>query len=150
MGVKCKDGVLLGAEKQIYSKLLVEHTNRRIFNVDKAIGMVVAGKIPDGRHLMSHSRTEAAKFLKDYALPISGRTLADRLSLYLNAYTLYNSVRPFGCTEIIASYSPDEGYGLYMLEPSGLYYGYSCCTAGKGRQTAKAQFEKHDFSKLSC
>ena len=37
-----------------------------------------------------------------------------------------------------------------MLEPSGLYYGYSCCTAGKGRQTAKAEFEKHDFSKMTC
>ena len=37
-----------------------------------------------------------------------------------------------------------------MLEPSGVYYGYSCCTAGKGRQIAKAQFEKNDFSKLTC
>lgn len=36
-----------------------------------------------------------------------------------------------------------------MLEPSGVYYGYSCCTSGKGRQTAKAQFEKTDFSKLT-
>ena len=59
-------------------------------------------------------------------------------------------MRPFGSSEIIASYSKDEGFGLYMLEPSGLYYGYSCCTAGKGRQTAKAQFEKIDFSKLTC
>ena len=58
-------------------------------------------------------------------------------------------MRPFGSSEIIASYSKDEGFGLYMLEPSGLYYGYSCCTAGKGRQTQKAQFEKIDFSKLT-
>lgn len=99
---------------------------------------------------MSHARSEASKFNKDFALLISGRTLADRLSLYLNAYTLYNSVRPFGSTEIIASYSEDEGYGLYMLEPSGTYYGYSCCTAGKGRQAAKAEFEKNDFSKMTC
>ena len=130
----------MGAEKQVFSKLLVDRTHRRIFNVDQSIGMVVCGKIPDGRHLMTHARTEATKFLKDFSLNISGRTLADRLSLYLNAYTLYNSVRPFGSTEILASYTEDEKYGLYMLEPSGTYYGYSCCTAGKGRQTAKAQF----------
>lgn len=37
-----------------------------------------------------------------------------------------------------------------MLEPSGAYYGYTACTAGKGRQTAKAEFEKTDFSKLTC
>lgn len=60
--------------------------------------MVITGKVPDGRHLMIHARSEAVKFYKDFALPISGKTLADRISLYLNAYTLYNSVRPFGST----------------------------------------------------
>lgn len=112
--------------------------------------MVVGGKIPDGRHLMSYGRNEAHKFQKDFEVPISGRTLADRISLYLNAHTLYNSVRPFGSTEIIASWDKLDGYGLYMLEPSGLYYGYTCCVAGKGRQTAKAQFEKVKFDTLSC
>lgn len=112
--------------------------------------MVICGKIPDGRHIMNYARSEANKFYKDFYVPITGKTLSNRLSLYLNAYTLYNSVRPFGSAEIIASYSNDEGFGLYMLEPSGVYYGYSCCTSGKGRQTAKAQFEKVDFSKLTC
>jgi 20S proteasome subunit alpha 7 len=75
---------------------LVDRTHRRIFNVDQSIGMVICGKIPDGRHLMNYGRNEATKFLKDFAIPITGRTLADRIALYLNAYTLYNSVRPFG------------------------------------------------------
>lgn len=99
---------------------------------------------------MTYARSESNKFFKDFAIPISGRTLSDRLSLYLNAHTLYNAVRPFGSTEILASYSKDDGYGLFMLEPSGTYYGYTCCTAGKGRQIAKAEFEKHDFSNLTC
>jgi 20S proteasome subunit alpha 7 len=150
VGVKCKDGVILGAEKLVFSKLLVEKTNKRIFNVDKNIGMAIAGKIPDGRHLMTHARNESSKFLKDFGVPIPGRTLCDRLSLYLNAFTLYNAVRPFGSAEIVASYNKTDGFGLYMLDVSGNYYGYSACTAGKGRQVAKAQFEKYDFSKLTC
>ena len=150
MGIKCKDGVVLGAEKQVFSKLLVERTNRRIYNVDRSVGMVLAGKIPDGRHIMTYARNECNKFYKDFAVPISGRTLSDRLCLYLGAHTLYNSVRPFGSAEIIASYDKLDGFGLYMLEPSGHYYGYSCCTAGKGRQTAKAEFEKTDFSQKTC
>ena len=56
MGVKCKDGVVLGAEKQVFSKLLIDHTNKRIYNVDRAIGLVIGGKIPDGRHLMTYAR----------------------------------------------------------------------------------------------
>jgi 20S proteasome subunit alpha 7 len=141
---------LLGAEKQVFSKLLVDHTNKRIYNVDRAVGVVITGKIPDGRHIMTYARNEASKFFKDFSVPISGRTLSDRLSLYLNAHTLYNAVRPFGSAEIIASYDKLDGFGLYMLEPSGHYFGYSCVTAGKGRQIAKAQFEKTDFSKLTC
>ena len=112
--------------------------------------MVVAGKIPDGRHIMNHARNEAGKFQKDFDIDIDGKTLAQRLALYLNAYTLANSVRPFGSSEIIASYTKEQGFGLYMMEPSGNYFGYSCCTAGKGRQTAKAEFERTDFSKLTC
>jgi len=116
----------------------VDGTNPRIFNVAKHVGMVVNGKVPDGKHIMNYGRQESHKFLKDYDVQIGGRTLANRLSLYLNAFTLYNEVRPFGSTEILASWNLDEGYGLYMLEPSGTYYGYGCCTSGKGRQTAKA------------
>jgi 20S proteasome subunit alpha 7 len=37
-----------------------------------------------------------------------------------------------------------------MLEPNGLYYGYSACTTGKGRQLAKSEFEKRNFDKLTC
>lgn len=47
---------------------------------------------------MTYARSESNKFFKDFAIPISGRTLGDRLSLYLNAHTLYNAVRPFGST----------------------------------------------------
>jgi 20S proteasome subunit alpha 7 len=56
VGVKCKDGILLGAEKLMYSKLLVEGTNPRIFSVSKHIGMAVNGKVPDGKHIVTHAR----------------------------------------------------------------------------------------------
>ena len=41
IGLRCKDGVILGAEKLITSNLLVEGTNRRIYNVDKHLGCVI-------------------------------------------------------------------------------------------------------------
>jgi 20S proteasome subunit alpha 7 len=33
-GVRCKDGVVLGCEKQVFSKLLVDNSNKRIYNID--------------------------------------------------------------------------------------------------------------------
>lgn len=90
------------------------------------------------------------------------------MGAYVQAYTLYNSVRPFGITGIIGGYDaetevsvdgsvgsgPKTGSGgkaqgvkeggpfLYMVEPSGLYWGYYGAATGKGRQAAKAELEK--------
>ena len=38
------------------------------------------------------------------------------------------------------------GPGLYMIEPSGSYWGYYGAATGKGRQAAKAELEKLDLS----
>lgn len=69
---------------------------------------------------------------------------------YLQAYTLYSSVRPFGITAIVGGWDSElelpvdgqvgsgpsigsggkvegktyGGPGLYMIEPSGMYWGY--------------------------
>ena len=118
--------------------------------MDEKIGLAICGKIPDGRHIMDYARNEAKKYGKEFDYPVTGKSLADRLGLYKNAHTLYNSARPFGSTEIIASYDEFEGLGLHMVEHTGLKYGYTACTAGKGRQIAKAEFEKRNFDKLTC
>lgn len=74
---------------------------------------------------------------------------------YVQAYTLYNSVRPFGITAIVGGWDSEAelpvdgqvgsgpksgsggkvvnakagGPGLYMIEPSGLYW---VCQAAQG------------------
>ena len=76
--------------------------------------------------------------------------LAGRLGGYVQAYTLYSSVRPFGVTTIVGGWDTEAelgvdgqvgegpksgsggkvedesvtrgGPGLYMIEPSGLYW----------------------------
>jgi 20S proteasome subunit alpha 7 len=91
---------------------------------------------------------------------------------YVQAYTLYSSVRPFGVTAIVGGWDTEAelpvdgqvgsgpksgsggkvegakagGPGLYMIEPSGLYWGYYGAATGKGRQAAKAELEKLDLT----
>lgn len=149
--MKCSDGIILGAEKLVFSKMLVEGTNRRVYNIDKRVGMAIAGRIPDGRHMVYYARKECGTYEKEFDIPIKGgRVLTERLGLYLNSYTLYGSVRAFGSNEIIASYDEFDGLSLFMLEPNGVFYGYTACTAGRGRQVAKAEFEKKDFIHRTC
>jgi len=53
-------------------------------------------------------------------LDVMWQVLADRLSMYMHAYTLYSFVRPFGCSLLLASYDNTDGAELYSIEPSGV------------------------------
>ena len=83
-----------------------------------------------------------------YKAPIPTSTLANRMGAYVQAYTMYSSVRPFGITGIVGGWDseaehevdgqvgsgPSTGAGgkqkgtkhggpfLYMIEPSGSYW----------------------------
>ncbi|PGH10840.1 hypothetical protein AJ80_07391 [Polytolypa hystricis UAMH7299] len=172
IGIRCKDGVVLAVEKIISSKLLKPGANKRIATVDRHIGIATSGLVPDGRHFVSRARDEAASWRSTYKGPISTSVLATRLGGYVQAYTLYSSVRPFGVTAIVGGWDTEielpvdgqvgagpksgsggkvegakaGGPGLYMIEPSGLYWGYYGAATGKGRQSAKAELEKLDLS----
>lgn len=154
VGIRCNDGVVLAVEKIIVSKLLKPGANKRIATVDRNVGIVTSGLLPDGRHLTSRARDEASSWRRTYKGPIPVSALAARLGGYVQAYTLYSSVRPFGVTAIMGGWdseleSPVDGQvgtgptsgaggkvtdddkngkisrggpGLYMIEPSGLYW----------------------------
>lgn len=49
------------------------------------------------------------------------QSLADRVGQYVQAYTLYSSVRPFGISAILGAVDKN-GPGLFVIEPSGVYY----------------------------
>ncbi|KAF2707153.1 proteasome component C1 [Pleomassaria siparia CBS 279.74] len=168
IGIRCKDGVVLALEKLITSKLLKPEANKRISTVDRNMGVVSSGLLPDGRHFVSRARDEAASWRQMYKGPIPTSALANRMGSYVQAYTLYSSVRPFGVTAIVGGWDaevevpvdgqvgsgPATGSGgkkdgakhggpfLYMIEPSGLYWGYYGAATGKGRQIAKSELEK--------
>ncbi|KAM7205544.1 Nucleophile aminohydrolase [Naviculisporaceae sp. PSN 640] len=172
IGIRCKDGVVLAVEKVVTSKLLKQGANKRIATVDRHLGVVYSGMVPDGRHLIDRARDEASSWRDTFKTPIPTADLASRMGGYLQAYTLYQSVRPFGVTAILGGFDselelpvdgevgsgpkcgaggkvPGKKHGgpfLYMIEPSGLYWGYYGAATGKGRQAAKAELEKLDLS----
>ncbi|KAN0126651.1 20S proteasome subunit [Russula decolorans] len=148
IGLRVKDGVVLAVEKLVHSKLLMPGANRRILTIDRHIGLTSSGLLADGRHISNRARDEAANYRDNYREPAPLKALSDRLSLYVQAYTLYSSVRPFGCSTILGGVDKD-GPSIYVIEPSGVFYGYHGAAIGKGRQLAKTELEKLKLSELS-
>lgn len=148
IGLKVKDGIVLAVEKLVHSKLLVPEANRRIQTIDRHIALATAGLLADGRHLSNRARDEAANYRETYNSPPPLKAVADRLGLYVQAYTLYSSVRPFGISTILGTVDQD-GPGLFVVEPSGVFFGYNGAAVGKGRQLAKTELEKLKLPELS-
>lgn len=147
VGIKCKDGVVFATEKLIGSRLLVANANKRIQTVERHIGVVSSGLVPDARHIVNRARQETLSYKSIFKKPIPIPQIASRLGHYVQMYTTANSVRPFGVSTIIGGVDP-KGYHLYMIEPSGVFWGYHGIAVGKGRQAAKSELEKLDLPNI--
>ena len=66
-----------------------------------------AGLLPDGKHFVTRARDEAANWRNTYKGPIPVASLANRMGSYVQAYTLYSSVRPFGISAIVAGWDAE-------------------------------------------
>lgn len=124
LGIKTPHGVLLATEKPRHSKLLKPHVNRRIETVDLHCGLAGAGFLPDIPALAKRAKEEAASHRETFyggeALPV--RVMAERLALYVHAYTLYSAVRPFGVSCLLAGVDDQKGPGLFLIEPDGTFH----------------------------
>jgi len=146
--IRVKNGVILAVEKIIVSKMLVEGSNKRIFRADRHVGVAAAGLVADARQLVNRARTESTNYLNFYGSRIPPKLLCDRLSGFVQMHTLYGYIRPFGCSILLGSYhnsSPE----LYMVEPSGISYGYYGCAIGKAKANARTEIEKLKLSQMT-
>lgn len=141
VGLRGKDGVVFAVEKLVTSKLYEAGANKRIFTVDRHVGVAVAGLLADARQVVETAKGEASNYRSDYNEPIPLKYLKDRVALYMHAYTLYSAFRPFGASLLMAAHEYD-GPQMYCIDPSGISWGYYGCAIGKAKQAAKTEMEK--------
>ena len=123
LGVRCKDGVILGVEKLIISKMLVEGSGRRVVAISEHMGAATAGLQPDARQLVLRARDEAKGYKQSYGEAAPPRLVAERMGGFMHLYTMYWSSRPFGASIILAGYdSETKAHELYLTEPTGAVF----------------------------
>ncbi|CAJ1365022.1 unnamed protein product [Effrenium voratum] len=143
LAICCKDGVVFAAEKFLLSKMLVPGTAKRIFPVHRRAGMSIAGMVADARQIVSRARSESTQYMSSYCEEIPPELLAERLGLFMHAYTLYWSVRPFGCSVLLGCVDQDtKKPSLFTIDPNGMVHKYTATAEGKGKQAAKTEIEK--------
>eukprot|EP00043_Microstomoeca_roanoka_P000658 m.28417 g.28417 ORF g.28417 m.28417 type:complete len:256 (+) comp10445_c0_seq1:230-997(+) len=150
IALRGKDGVVFAAENTIVSKLHETETIRRAVTVDRHIGLAFCGFLADGRSIANEARSLTTRYRDLYGHPMPVSKLDSELSGYMHMLTLYGGARPCGCSVFLGAYDPTLGAQLYMIEPSGVSWGYYGYALGKNKQPAHAEIEKLKTSDMSC
>ncbi len=136
IGISCPEGVVIGAEEKIESKLQNPNFTQKIYEIDEHIGAAVVGLSSDARVLIDEARIFAQSNRLLYDEPVDVEVVAKRIGDIKQIYTQHAGVRPFGVSIIFAGVDK-SGTQLFTTDPSGTYRSYKAVAIGIGREVAE-------------
>jgi len=136
LGLACSDGVVLGAEERIESKLQDPNVTWKLFEVDQHIGAAVVGLGSDARILIDQARIYAQSNRLMYDELIDVEIVTKRVGDIKQLYTQHAGVRPFGVSIIFGGVDK-TGSRLFATDPSGSYRGWKALAVGIGREVVE-------------
>ncbi len=141
LGITCKDGVVLMADKRITENLIIKESVKKIFIIDKQIIATAAGYISDARVLVKRCRLFAQQHKLTYGEKIDVEGIIKYISDMEQAYTQYGGIRPFGISFLMGGIDK-KGSQLFLTEPSGIYFKYKAKAIGIGSSDANKMLEE--------
>ena len=130
IGIVCKDGVVIVADKRIRDKLVASESSHKIFEVDEHIVAAAAGILSDARVLIDQAQILAQQNRVTYNAPIEPiaviRMIADRKQMS----TQYGGVRPYGVSILLGGVNKGEGH-LYATDVTGNFTAYKANAIGE-------------------
>ena len=141
VGVRCKEGVVLGAEEELESELQDPDFGWKLYQVDEHIGAAIVGFGSDGRVLVDQARIYAQSNRLLYDEPIDVEIVAKRICDIKQLYTQHAGVRPFGVCLIIGGIDK-TGPKIFITYPGGSYRSYKAVAMGRGRDVVESILKK--------
>jgi proteasome alpha subunit len=131
MGIACKDGIVLIADKRVVDKLMMPESIEKISQIDEHIGAVVSGLVSDGRILIERSQLKAQQHRVTYDTDPETLELVKDVCDLQQLCTQSGGLRPFGVSLMFAGIDDGEAK-LYVTEPSGIFFMYKAAVIGEG------------------
>lgn len=148
IGIVCKDGAILVADKRIAEKLIVSASVEKVFQVDEHIGATASGIISDGRILIEKSQVLAQQHRVTYDSPMQTETLVKEISNIKQLYTQVGGARPFGVS--ILFIGVDDEPHLYVTDPTGIFFEYKATAIGEAETEVKEILNKDYKETITC
>ena len=142
IGLACKDGVVLVADKRVTSKLLVAEAIEKMFKIDDHIAVTAAGIISDARVLVDRAQLKAQQHSVTYDSKIDVLSIVKDMCDLKQICTQSAGLRPFGVSLLVAGVEEDGIIKLFLTEPYGLYFQYSAAVIGEGESEIEPVLQK--------
>ena len=132
IGIQCKDGVVLVADKRIVGKLVVPESVDKVFQIDDHIAATAAGIISDARVLVERAQIKAQQHHVTYDTGVDVLTVVKEMSDLCQFTTQSAGLRPFGVSLLVAGVDQDHEPKLFMTDPTGIFFRYRAAVIGEG------------------
>jgi len=149
LGIVCKNGVVLMAERRMSDRLLADNGFQKIFKVDDHIGVAAAGIMADARILVRNGRNFAQQHILTYGEKTDIAGIVTHIADIMQAYTQYGGIRPFGISLIFGGVDK-KGNHLFVVEPTGTFFKYLAKAVGEGSEVANTLLREHYREDITC
>lgn len=135
IGMVCKDGVIIVADKRITEKLIIPKSIEKVFQVDEHIAATASGILSDGRVLIERAQVIAQQHRLTYADAISTESLVKEICNLKQLYTQVGGARPFGVSILFAGQGEESH--IFVTDPTGIFFEYKATAIGEDEVRVK-------------
>jgi proteasome alpha subunit len=136
IGVVCKDGVVIVADKRIRDKLIAPESTHKVFEIDNHIMATSAGILADARMLIDQAQLMSQQNRVTYGSPIEPiaviRMIADKKQMF----TQYGGARPYGVSFLLAGVNKNSAH-LFSSDVTGNFFTYKANAIGENDEKIK-------------
>jgi proteasome alpha subunit len=148
IGLCCKEGVLILADRRIRDKLIAPESANKIAEIDDHLMATAAGILSDARALIDDAQVLAQQHRVSYDTPVDPISVIRMIADKKQAFTQYGGSRPFGVSIMLGGIAKGKAH-LYTSDVTGNFFAYKANAIGENdeqiKETLRAEF-KEDMS----
>lgn len=142
IGLVCKDGVMLIADRRIRDNLIAPESASKIFEIDSHVVATAAGISSDARILVDKAQILAQQNRVSYNSPIEPISVIRMIADNKQMFTQYGGARPFGVAFMLGGVSKGRAH-LYTSDITGNYFAYKANAIGENDEQIKEELRKN-------
>lgn len=143
IGIVCKDGVVIIADRRIRDKLVAPESMNKVFEIDSHLMASASGLLSDARVLIEEGQVIAQQNRVTYGAPIEPILIIKRIADRKQMYTQYGGARPYGVAFLIAGVHNEKPH-LFTSDMTGHYLAYRANAIGEHDEKIK-EILRRDF-----